>query len=148
MIIRHTGIVVKNLKKEIKFYEKFGLKILKEDLEKGEFISTILGNEVEVKTCKLTEQIELLQYIKGHGENHIAFTIDNEDDFKKLKLISKPQISPDGKVKVAFGYDPEHNLIELVYEIPRSNIQRQAEDAIPFPTMSTYKTTVGLGNWC
>jgi len=120
--IRHTGIVVDDLDEALAFYKGLlGLDIIKQDFERGKFISTILGNEIEVKTCKLTEKIELLEYVKGKGENHIAFTI-SEDEFKKFDLISEPQISPDGKVKVAFCYDPEHNLLELVYEIPRSNL--------------------------
>ena len=134
--IRHTGIVVKDIKKAIKFYkEKLGLEVLEEDLERGRFISTILGNEVEVKTCKLTQKIELLEYIKGHGANHIAFTIDNEKDFEKFNLISEPQVSPNGRVKVAFAYDMENNLIELVYEIFRSGIWDEVIHQISQPVM-------------
>ena len=119
--IRHFGFIVDDLEEAKEFYVGvLGLEIKKEALEKGKFISTVLGNEVEVKTCKLTGKIELLEYVKGKGGNHIAFTI-SEDMFKKFDLISEPQVSPDGKVKLAFTYI-SGTLIELVYEIPRSNI--------------------------
>jgi catechol 2,3-dioxygenase-like lactoylglutathione lyase family enzyme len=146
--LRHVGIVVKDINKEINFYKRMGLKVLKRDLERGEFISAILGNNVEVKTCKLTEKLELLEYVKGHGGNHIAFTITSENDFNDFDLISEPRISPDGKLKVAFGYDPENNLTELVYELPKRYLQKQRKNEIPLSTMSIYKAEVGAGNWC
>lgn len=122
--IRHTGIVVDNLEKSLEFYKEFlELDIIKRDIEEGEFISTILGNEVIVKTCKLTEKIELLEYVKGKGKNHIAFTVADIDyEYKVLKslgvkFISEPQISPDGKAKVVFCHAPEGTLIELVQDL-------------------------------
>ena len=102
--------------KSLDFYMGLlGLKVRKQDLEQGKFIDTILGKKgILMITVKLSEKIELLY---GKGQNHIAFTIDNEDEFKKFELISEPQVSPDGKAKVAFCYAPEGTLIELVYDI-------------------------------
>lgn len=121
--LRHFGFIVDDMEEAIDFYVGvLGLSIKKEAFEKGKFISTILGNEVEVKTCKLTHKIELLEYVKGYGRDHIAFTV-SKDMFKKFDLISKPKTSPDGRVRVAFCYVGK-TFIELVYEIPRRNISK------------------------
>ena len=51
---RHTGLVVKDLEKSIKFYEELGLQIWKRELEKGEFLSQVVGiNGAEIETAKL-----------------------------------------------------------------------------------------------
>ena len=55
--------------------------------------------------------------------SHIAFTADNIDyEYKKLKkqgvkFNCPPQISPDGRAKVTFCYDPDNVPIELVEEL-------------------------------
>ena len=122
--LRHIGIVVHDLEKSLEFYEDLlELDIKNQMIEEGKFISTILGNKVKVKTCKLTENIELLEYLEGRHKNHIAFTTHNLDrEYKLLKglgieFISEPQISPDRRAKVVFCYDPEGNLIELVEDL-------------------------------
>ena len=138
--IRHIGIVVNNLNKAISFYKDIlGLKIQREMNETGEYIDNISALiNVNVKTIKMSADdgnlIELLYYeshprkainrdICDMGYSHIAFTVDNLDyEYKRLKEKGLkfnwgPQISPDGKAKVAFCRDPEGNLIELVEEL-------------------------------
>ena len=38
--IRHTGLVVKNLDKMLRFYQGLGLYIVSRDIEKGNFIKS------------------------------------------------------------------------------------------------------------
>ena len=139
--IRHTGIVVSNLKKSKDFYcNLLGFKIQKEMDESGDFIDNFSAlSQVLVTTCKMTlgngDMIELLYY-KSHPEipdmsrkitqigcSHIAMTVDNLDLVYE-KLIkngvifnSPPQYSSDGKAKVTFCKDPDGSLIELVEEV-------------------------------
>ena len=138
--IRHVGIVVNNLEKELDFYKNvFNFKIKRKMLETGEYIDNLSGlKNVKVKTIKMASDdgnlIELL-YFESHqrnivnrnindiGYSHIAFTVENLDsEYKKLrkkgiKFNCVPQISSDGKAKVVFCRDPEGNIIELVEEL-------------------------------
>ena len=55
--IRHTGIVVQNLKKTLNFFTKeLGFKVIKKQLEKGQFIEKIL----KLKKLKLQQSNWLL----------------------------------------------------------------------------------------
>lgn len=139
--VRHFGIVVNNLDKPLHFYrDLLGLKIKREMLEEGKYIDTILNlKNTKVKTIKMSADdgslIELL-YFKSHprkpklnkkicdiGASHLTFTVANIDaEYKRLKkrgvkFNSAPQISPDGKAKVVFCYDPDGVPIELVEEL-------------------------------
>ena len=139
--IRHFGIVVTDIEKSLKFYrDLLGLEIKRDMLEEGKFIDTISGiKNVKVRTVKMAADdgylIELLWY-KSHprkrrknndiyniGASHHAFTVDNLDyEYKRLKengvkFNCPPQISPDGKAKVVFCYDPDGAPIELVEEL-------------------------------
>ena len=139
--IRHFGIVVSDIDKALYFYrDLLGLKIQKDALEKGEFIDNILGlKNVEVRTVKMSADdnnlIELLCY-KSHfkktmgekeiftiGASHPAFTVENLDyEYEKLKekgvkFNCSPQVSPDGKAKVSFCYDPDGVPVELVEQL-------------------------------
>lgn len=137
--VRHTGIVVKDLDKSLKFYrDLLGLKIVSRNEESGVFLDKILKlKKVQATTVKLSGSdngslIELLHFqfprnLRRHsvwpqtlGLTHTAFTVKNlAAVYKKLakarvKFTSEPQISPDGKAKVVFCQDPEGNLVELV----------------------------------
>lgn len=138
--IRHTGIVVHDLEKALHFYRDIlGLKVQREMVETGEYINNLFALKgARVKTVKMSASdgnlIELL-YCESHpgsfvnkgisdmGYSHIAFTIENLDyEYNRLKekgvkFNCAPQVSPDGKAKVAFCYDCEGNLIELVEEL-------------------------------
>lgn len=139
--MRHLGIVVSDIEKSLHFYRDIlGLQIKRDMLEEGDFIDTILGlKNVQVRTVKMSADggslIELL-YFKSRpkkpklnkkncniGTPHVAFTVANIDaeykKFKKsgVKFNSAPQISPDGKAKVAFCRDPDGVPIELVEEL-------------------------------
>ncbi len=136
--IRHTGIVVKDLKKMLHFYvDLLGLEVIKKMNESGSYIDTITAlKKVKVTTVKMKADdgglIELL-YFTSHpkqlcmrknlcdvGISHIAFTVENVDTVYRelakcgIRFNSLPQVSPDGDAKVVFLRDPEGNLIEMV----------------------------------
>ncbi len=135
-MFRHVGIVVKSLKKQLKFYQDIlGLEIYYHKVEKGEFIEHILGGfedmeGIEVEIVKLGKHentiIELLNFktpynldntklLYDFGYTHFAITVDNIDELaKKVKILNKPKINPEGTFKVCFCKDPEGNYIELV----------------------------------
>jgi len=135
--IRHTGIVVGDLKASLYFYrDLLGFQIAKQMEEAGNYIDNISSlRNVKVTTVKMTlpsgQMVELLKYhshpaeqktreICEVGISHIAFTVDDLDAeyerFKKegIQFNSPPQLSPDGYAKVAFCRAPEGTLIELV----------------------------------
>ena len=139
--LRHIGITVCDLKKMKLFYEGLGFSGPEPTLEKGEYIDNFYKMKgVEVVTLKMNDAsktgvlLELLQYqthpsdssstksrsVVLPGISHFALTVEDIDDLyqqllsKGIEFNCKPQLSPDGKAKVAFCLDPEHNLIELV----------------------------------
>ncbi len=140
--VRHFGIVTNDMEKSLRFYrDLLGLQIKRDMLEEGKFISTILGLEqVKVRTIKMAAKdgdtlVELLEY-KSHqgkerenyeifdlGASHLAFTVNDVDgEYESLQkegvvFISAPQVSPDGKAKVAFCLDPNGVPVELVQEL-------------------------------
>lgn len=129
--VRHCGIVVSDMEKSLEFYRDIlGLKIKVDALEEGEFIDAILGmQKVKVRTVKMLADegdalVELLFYhSRPEGSSHTAFTVENlDDEYKRLKekgikFINSPQVSPNGKAKVAFCYDPDGIPVELVEQI-------------------------------
>lgn len=140
--VRHFGIVTHDMEKSLHFYwDLLGLQIKRDMQEEGEFIGTILGlRNVKVHTVKMISEngdtlIELLEYASHKGKkrenyeifdlgaSHVAFTVENVDhEYKKLKeqgisFTCEPQVSPDGKAKVTFCFDPDGVPIELVQEL-------------------------------
>lgn len=133
--IRHTGMVVKDLEKSLKFYLNLGFSISTCVQEDSTFISKISAKPgIVLKTVKLVSQnnsmIELLDYGNNglpkkqsmfeHGIAHIAFTVDDiwgiyKDLCQKgIKFNSRPENSIDGKAIVVFCISPEGTFIELV----------------------------------
>ena len=136
--VRHTGIVVNNLKNQIQFYESLGFKEFCRDEEEGFFIEKVTGikgTRLEWIKMKAADGfvLELLQYkndslefdgIKAPsnklGCSHIAFTVDNiavvceHIKNKGGSVVNDPVVSPDGKVRVAYCHDPEGVLMEIV----------------------------------
>jgi len=138
---RHVGIVVKNLDKSHKFYEKyFNFKIERKMNEGGKFLENLLGTKkIKAKTIKMSDAskevcLELLYFYKNKnfrqnkripnvwdfGPTHFAITVKNLDRKyllmrkNKIQFIHQPIISIDGKAKVAFCKDPDGILLELV----------------------------------
>tara|TARA_Y100000590_G_C15338082_1_gene870379 strand:- start:170 stop:601 length:432 start_codon:yes stop_codon:yes gene_type:complete len=139
--IRHTGIVVNKLKKAIAFYEGLGFSILRQEIERGPHIESVVGLEnAIVETVKLKSPCGgLLELLKYHshpldkkpgnqqsnqpGCSHIAITVNNIDTCMKYireqggSIHHDPSTSPAGNVKVAYCHDPEGVLMEIVEEI-------------------------------
>jgi catechol 2,3-dioxygenase-like lactoylglutathione lyase family enzyme len=136
--IRHTGLVVSDMKKAIHFWcDILGFSIVKQMEEYGPHMDSILGLEkVYVTTTKISSpdnnMIELLYFhshpdkeywngkVNSTGFTHIALTVENLDLTCKLLLTegvtfnAPPQLSPDGYAKVTYGQGPEGVLLELV----------------------------------
>jgi len=139
--IRHTGIVTRNLKRSLLFWEKLiGFKEVNSQIESGNLIDSVLGyKNVKVKTIKLKDKkknlIELLyfynspKFIKRKidpytlGYTHISITVKNIDSMyqnlkkKKIKFNSRPQITSDKKHKMTYCKTPEGAFLELVEEL-------------------------------
>ena len=143
--IRHTGIVVSNMERSLKFYrDNLHLKVIKDFTEKGDYIDSISAlSNVYLRMVKLTtddgSMVELLQYISHPNEppvevkineigcSHIAFTVnDLDEEYERLskngvKFNCPPYVSPDKYAKVTFCHDPDGASIELV-EVLNSSV--------------------------
>jgi catechol 2,3-dioxygenase-like lactoylglutathione lyase family enzyme len=138
--IRHTGVVVRDLVKSLNFYEGLGFKLASRQIEHGDFIDQVVGlTKVKVETAKLLSpcggMLELLKY-HSHpinepvsrqdsnrlGCSHIALQVNDITavlDIIELKhgsLKCDPVKSADGVFTVAYCYDPEGNIVEIVEE--------------------------------
>ena len=80
------------------------------------------GEEEDLSSLTKGKKMESKE-IFNIGASHPAFTVENiDEEYKRLKekgikFISLPQVSPNGKAKVAFCYDPDGVPVELVEEI-------------------------------
>tara|TARA_R110001583_G_scaffold48541_2_gene152084 strand:- start:13988 stop:14413 length:426 start_codon:yes stop_codon:yes gene_type:complete len=137
--IRHSGIVVSDIDKARRFYEKFfNFSVAREMNESGSFIDKILGYEnITVRTVKMytgSSMLELLEFknpeakaknreISDYGCTHIAITVQDLNKLYKdlkedgIRFISEPQTSPDGNAKVCFCRDHDGTYLELVEEV-------------------------------
>ena len=136
--VRHTGIVVSDMDKSLKFYrDLLRLKPVIDFEEKGEFIDSVLGGSgIQVRMVKMVADdggmVELLHYISHPmtrakdnklyeiGPTHMAFTVDSIDEtYARLSAAgvpfnSQPVVAPDGKARLAFCQDPDGTFLELV----------------------------------
>jgi catechol 2,3-dioxygenase-like lactoylglutathione lyase family enzyme len=136
--VRHTGIVVSDMERSLRFYrDELGLTVTSDQLESGEFIDAILGlPDTSVRTVKLTAAegptlVELLEFREGSspetpgdlrriGPTHVAFAVsDLEPLFERLRaagtpFLSEPRVSVDGRARVCFCTDPDGTPLELV----------------------------------
>ena len=138
--LRHIALISKG---DISILREFYKVIIKpysviEKMEEGEILDSIIGiKNAKIVTCKLFSKninIEIIKYLNPiakvnqfnipafTGLNHIAFTVDNFEEAKKLILNSGgsciknkvPKITG-GNVKFAqYFKDPENNFLEIV----------------------------------
>jgi len=131
---RHTCIVIKNLKRSLKFYRDIlGLKVEKILNVEGKYPETVLGikkvklSYVKMKGCNFPF-LELHcwknpKILPKPSYNHISFTVKDLDyEYKRLKrlgvkFISKPTKTPYADTKVCFCCDPDNNLIEFIEDL-------------------------------
>ena len=135
---RHTGIVVENLEIALRFYLGLGFSVQSEDVEEGPFIDQVTGlDKVKLKWVKMKlpdgSLLELLQYqqpTRGQkktkqlsnemGVSHVAFTVKNMDRICEQivrlggGLVNEPALTENSLFKVAYCYDVEGNLFEIV----------------------------------
>ena len=134
---RHTGIIVKDMKKSLHFYRDIlGLKVIQDFSDSSEYINKITGiKNADVHMIKLKAQdgtiLEILEYrnhptelmehpIYNVGACHIALQVRNANDaYNKLiennvRIISMPVLSSEKIAKVFFCFDPNDIRIELV----------------------------------
>ena len=134
---RHTGIITKDIKKSLDFYQKImGLEVIQEFTDTSDYINEITGLKgAEVHFIKLKAKddtvLELLEYpshptnslessIINVGVCHIAFRVENAEIAhdklvqNSVKVLSRPVLSSEGIAKVFFCLDPDDVRVELV----------------------------------
>ena len=136
---RHTGLVVKNLQRSIKFYcQLLNFKVIQNIIEEGEYFNKLINEKkLRAKVIKARLQdnvvLELLEFINAKkksikkprryypvGTIHMCFTVKNiEQVYKKLKrnkvkFLSPPLASDYDNIKTCFCYDPDFNLVQFV----------------------------------
>jgi len=135
MRVRHTGIVVTDMTKAVRFYrDLLELRLVYWQTESGEQLDDALGHRgARIEVVKLEDSeggiIELLNWefprgrkrsnkINDFGITHVAFTVSNLDTFyeetkEEVLYNCVPQTFPNG-FKMVFCQDPDGNHIELV----------------------------------
>jgi catechol 2,3-dioxygenase-like lactoylglutathione lyase family enzyme len=134
---RHTGIIVKDMKKSRRFYEDMlDLEVVQNYKDDSKYINNVLGltnGKIHMIKLKTIDGyiIELLEYLNhpteivktpfyNVGNCHLAFTIHNADEMyekmldKGIEIISRPLLSSDKTAIVFFCCDPNGIRIELV----------------------------------
>jgi len=136
--IRHTGIVVSDMKRSLHFYrDLLGLEVWADFEDNSEYVQQVTDIPgANIRMVKLTAEdgvsIELLQYLSHPrglpepkracdvGCNHIALQVDHIDAMYDkmtaagIRFHSPPLVSSDGGAKVTYCRDPEGVIIELV----------------------------------
>ena len=136
--IRHTGIVVYDLKIMADFYYQLGFVYESSAIEESDFIDQLVNiSSVRLEWIKMKSPdgylLELLKYHSHQQElgtensksndlgcSHIAYSVENVDSFcEKVKVAGgsvegRPITTPDGKIRIVYCHDPEGVLIEAV----------------------------------
>jgi catechol 2,3-dioxygenase-like lactoylglutathione lyase family enzyme len=137
---RHVCIIVKDLDRAIVFYrDVLGLKLEKVREIAGPRAEEILGKKgahllyAKMRTADQSKDAEPVLELHcwkyprkkaGMGGGHLAFTFGNiERAYRAMKrrgvrFVSAPSLSPSGRTKLCFGYDPDGNLIEFFQDLP------------------------------
>jgi len=139
--LRHAGVVVSDLGRAVRFYRAvFDFPVLKRAVESGPYIDALVGlRGVRLAWAKLDAGrgaiLELLEYRAPRrsrrerprpdrmGVSHAAVTVSDLDRTCRAllrrggRLVGKPQLSPDGSVRVVYAHDPDGAILELVEEL-------------------------------
>jgi len=136
---RHVCIAVKDLNASRAFYRDIlGLREVRMLTVKGAYLEKVFDRKGVVLTYvkmrdrhqpKHIQPVFELHHWEGSWKkgpkylHHISFTVDDLDaEYRRLKrrgvdFISAPVISPDGRTKICFAYDPDRVLIEFIEDI-------------------------------
>lgn len=137
--VRHAGIVVADMDAALRFWrDALGLEVRADADEHGPFLDTVLADPgVRVRTVKLAAPegptlVELLRFegppaadvdvedLRRLGPTHVALTVDDVEALQTpleaagARFWSAPQVSADGRAKVAFCAAPDGAMLELV----------------------------------
>ena len=136
--IRHTGLVVADLDRALRFWrDLLGLQVVDRQEEAGPHLDAMMGlKDVRVTTVKLAAPhgslIELLNFHShldqpawtgtpySTGFTHLALQVDDVAAVchklaeAGVTFNAPPQRSPDGRVDVTYCRGPEGVLLELV----------------------------------
>ena len=136
--IRHTGIVVENLKVMTEFYGFLGFTSQSQASEHGPFIEQVTGlKDVNLRWIKMYAPdgsvLELLKYewpneirkkieqpSNQKGVSHMAFTVHDLDQFCDRvvqlggSLVNSPALTENKEFRVVYCHDVEGNLFEAV----------------------------------
>jgi catechol 2,3-dioxygenase-like lactoylglutathione lyase family enzyme len=140
--IRHTGIVVSEMHRQLRFYrDVLGMEVWEDFVGEGPFLESLTAVPgARIWMIKLRSQqggsIELLQYLNcpqdvpprvrscDVGCNHVALQIDDIDGLYErlrqegIEFHAPPAVSPTGRFKMAYCRDPEGVILELVEVLP------------------------------
>jgi len=135
--LRHVGLIVNDINQSYKLYRDIlGFKPNVDQVEKGPFYEHLTGIKSGIaRTSKCYSIdgscIELIEYVShkakkrdksllSEGFNHVALNVDDVEYVCNaildigLKIVNKPKLNNDMTAKVAFCYDFEGNMLELV----------------------------------
>jgi len=138
MAIRHTGIVVADMSRSLRFYrDLLGMEVSVDFEDSSPYVQAVTDvSGARIRMVKLNARaggsIELLQYLSHPQElpaprascdvgcNHVALQVDDIDAlYEKLsgegiRFHTPPTASPDGFAKTTYCRDPEGVIVELV----------------------------------
>ena len=136
--IRHTGIVVSDMQRSLRFYrDLLGMEVwadFKDNSQIVQDVTNVPGANIRMVKLKAADgmSIELLQYLSHPqdvpkpveacdvGCNHVALQVDDLDALHEhltsegIRFHSPPNVLSDGGAKVTYCRDPEGVIIELV----------------------------------
>jgi len=136
--IRHTGIVVSDMARSLRFYrDLLGMEVWGEFEDDSPYVQAVTDTPgARIRMVKLRTpdggSIELLQYLSHPqsvpeprracdvGCNHLALQVDDVDALHEklvaegIRFHTPPLVSSDGSAKVTYCRDPEGVIVELV----------------------------------
>lgn len=144
--VRHTGIVVADMERALKFYrEMLGLnKVVFDGVVEGEVLASVTalpGVRIHVVMLEAADghRIELLHYLSHPrkppkrvqscdiGCSHVSFTVDNLDQLHEqmtaegVQFNNVPQMDSAGYAKFCYAHDYDGTLVELVQVVSDRN---------------------------
>ena len=113
MKVRHFGLVVKDLKETVRFYQELGFKILKRSIER--WVST------DLEVLKMQNgNGDILELILGDWQPHISFTSEETPNMLWEKFGGKANqiltVKRKANLFIVYLRDPSGNYVEIVHE--------------------------------